>query len=210
MLTKKEGGVILLAILITAVSISMPNIQDTFLPILLSVSLVILANIGAKKAMGYYLDTEVEIDFWQMGQYGIRPQRHFKKPIPLGIVLTAVSKLFLYPFKNFVWMASLVFDVKPKIYKSAKRHGLYAFSETTEYHIGLIAAAGLTANLVFAVVGYFLNFTDFAMISIFYAFFNVIPISKLDGNKLFFGSLILWSLLASLILLGMFLVIFIV
>ena len=80
----------------------------------------------------------------------------------------------------------------------------------TEYHLGLIAAAGIIANLIFAIVAYFANFTDFAMISVFYAFFNIIPISKLDGNKIFFGSLILWSFLASLILLGLFFVIFIV
>jgi Zn-dependent protease len=107
-------------------------------------------------------------------------------------------------------MACLVFDVKPKIYRAAKRHGLYSYSEMTESHIGLIAAVGVIASLVFAVIGYLMGFSEFSRLSIYFAFFNMIPISDLDGNKIFFGSLILWSFLAALVLIGLGYVFFLV
>lgn len=210
MLNKKEIITISGVVLITTLSISVLELQKTFLPVLLAVFLTVLLNVGVKKSVGYYFDTKIEVELWNVFQYGVKPQRHFKKSIPLGIILTVFSKLFLFPFKNLVWMASLVFEVKPKVYKSAKRHGLYRFSEMTESHLGLIAAAGIIANLILAIIAYFANFTELAMISMFYAFFNMIPVSRLDGNKVFFGNLVLWSFLASLVLIGLFFVIFIV
>jgi len=72
----------------------------------------------------------------------------------------------------------------------------------TEEHIGWIAAAGIAANLLFAVVGYLIGFSELARISIYFAFFNMLPLSDLDGNKIFFGSRILWSFLAALVLIG--------
>ena len=90
-------------------------------------------------------------------------------------------------------MASLVFDIKPHVYRAAKRHGLYSYSEVNESHIGTIAAAGVLTNLVFAVIGYLLGFAYFSKINIYFAFFNMLPISELDGNKIFFGNLLLWA-----------------
>ena len=107
-------------------------------------------------------------------------------------------------------MASLVFEVKPKSYRAAKRHGLYTFSEMTEEHMGYIAAAGIFATLVFAVIGYLLGFTEFSKLSIYYALFNMFPISSLDGNKIFFGNIVLWSFLASLVVIGLLFMVFIV
>src|SRR3989339_631242 len=93
------------------------------------------------------------------------------------------------------WMASLVFEVKAKTYRAAKRYGVYSFSEMTEYHIALIAASGIIGNLI--------GFPDFSRINIYYAFFNLFPISDLDGNKIFFGSLILWSFITSITLIAL-------
>ena len=39
--------------------------------------------------------------------------------------------------------------------------------------------------LIFGVVGYFLGFQEFAKLSLGFAFFNMIPLSNLDGNKIF-------------------------
>ena len=107
-------------------------------------------------------------------------------------------------------MASLVFDVSPKVYRAAKRHGLYSFSEMTEYHLGIIAASGIIINLAAAIIGYLLGFSDFARISIYFTFFNMIPLSDLDGNKIFFGNTVIWSFLASLVVIGMLLALFMV
>ena len=115
-----------------------------------------------------------------------------------------------FSFGYLTWMASLIFEVKPKIYRAAKRHGLYSFSEMTESHMGFIAAAGIFTNLIFAVTAYLAGFPDFARLNVYYACFNMLPISSLDGNKIFFGNIVLWSFLASLTLIGFLLSIFII
>jgi Zn-dependent protease len=189
---------------------SLENFLDDFLYALLAVFLVLFLNVSAKKLVSFYLDSEIEIKLWEITRYGFRAKDHFKKPVPAGAFFPILSKVFLFPFKNFVWMASLIFDVKPETYRAAKRHGLYSFSEITEKHMGIIAAAGISINLVSAIIGYILGFPNFAQINIYYAFFNMIPISNLDGNKIFFGSIVLWSFLAAITLTGMFFAIFII
>jgi len=159
--------------------------------------------------MAYNLDSEIEMRVWEVKTFSFSSFKN-SKPFPLGAFLPILSKIVLFPFNSFVWMASLVFDVKPRIYRGAKRYGLYLFSEVTEWHLGLIAATGIIINLILAVVGYFLGFPLFARLNIYFAFFNILPISELDGNKLFFGNLLLWSFLASLVFIGMLFAIFLV
>ena len=209
MITKKEIPIIalIIAIISLSVSLSLDILQDwkIFFTTLLAVSVVVLFNIFTKKIVAYNLDSEIEMKIWEIGGY-----KSNKKPFPLGAFLPLFSKIILFPFNSFVWMASLVFDVKPRTYRAAKRFGLYTFSDVTEYHLGLIAASGVLINLILAVIGYFLCFELFARLSVYYAFFNIIPLSELDGNKILFGSKIMWSFLASLVLIGMLFAIFIV
>ena len=181
-----------------------------FLWTLLAVFVLILINVLAKKIFGFYLETETEIKFWEISGTGIKKRKNFKKPFPIGAFLPLISKIILFPINGLAWMASLVFEVKPKSYRAAKRHGLYTFSEMTEEHMGYIAAAGIFATLVFAVIGYLLGFTEFSKLSIYYALFNMFPISSLDGNKIFFGNIVLWSFLASLVVIGLLFMVFIV
>jgi len=214
MINKREILILALIIIIITLSInlSLDLIKEwkNVLYSLAAVSVVILANIFTKKLMAYRLDSEIEMKVWEVGKFGFTKDKHAKKPFPLGAFLPIFSKIILFPFKSFVWMASLVFDIKPRIYRGAKRFGLYTFSEITESHLGLIAASGIAINLVLAVIGYFAGFPLFARLNVYYAFFNMLPISELDGNKIFFGNLILWSFLASLVLIGMLFAIFIV
>ena len=214
MINKREVLIIPLIIIIIALSASLSldfsGGWEAVFSTLLAVSVVILVNIFIKKLMAYRLDSEIEMRIWEVGKFGYVKDKHSKKPFPIGAFLPIISKIILFPLKSFVWMASLVFDVKPRIYRGAKRFGLYTFSEVTEYHLGLIAASGITVNLIMAVVGYFLGFPLFARLNIYYAFFNMLPISELDGNKIFFGNLLLWSFLASLVLVGMLFAIFII
>ncbi|MCK4647794.1 hypothetical protein KAT24_02605 [Candidatus Pacearchaeota archaeon] len=210
MINKREIIIISLVILILSFTLSLLESWNAFLTILLSVSIIIGANISIKKIFAYYLDSEIEMKLWEIRRFGFKATQHFKRPFPAGIFFPIISKILFFPFKNFVWMASLVFDIKPKVYRAAKRHGLYSFSEITENQIGLIAATGITINLALATIGYFLGFHIFAQLNIYYAFFNMLPVSNLDGNKIFFGNIVLWSFLASLTLLGFLLSILII
>ncbi|HEB46886.1 MAG TPA: hypothetical protein ENI22_00260 [Candidatus Pacearchaeota archaeon] len=201
MINSKEISTFLLITFILAVTVSFIRNVNLFLYTLLAIFVLILINIIAKKIAAFYLESEIEVGLWEIKRYGFKKARHFKRPFPAGIFLPIIVSVF--SLGSLVWLASLVFDVKPKVYRAAKRHGLYSFSEMTEYHIGLIATAGVVANLAFAILGYFLGFPEFARLSIFFAFFNMIPISDLDGNKIFFGSLVTWSFLAAITLVGM-------
>jgi hypothetical protein len=207
MLNKKEIFIISLVIIIFAfsINISLSLIENwkTFFWSLIAISIIVLGNIFAKKIMAYNLDSEIDMQVWETGKNPLFPQKRKTGSFPMGAFLPIISKIILFPFKNFIWMASLVFDVRPRIYRGAKRHGLYTFSEITEYHIGLIAASGIIINLLFSLIGYLLGFSLFSRLNMYYAFFNMLPLSELDGNKIFFGSRILWSFLASLILIGM-------
>jgi hypothetical protein len=214
MKNKKEWWIIPLVIVIIAFSASwtlkLETFGERFLLTLLATAIVILLNLVAKKITASLLDCEIEVKLWEVGKYGFDKKQHAKRPFPMGAVLPVVSKIILFPLNFFVWMASLIFDVKPKVSRSAKRFGLYTFSDVTEYHIGLIAAAGILVNLLIAVIGYFAGFSLLARLSMYYAFFNMLPLSELDGNKIFFGSLIMWSFLAALTIIGMLFAIFII
>ncbi len=199
MLEKKEIGIILLITLVLALTISFLR-MGIFTGVFLAVLFVIVLNVAAKKIASFYLDSEIEVKPWQIERYGFKRHEYFKRPFQIGIFLPIIVSLV--SLGNLFWMASMVFDVKPKIYRAAKRHGLYSFSEMTEAHIGLIAAAGVLVNLLAAVIAYFLGFPVFARLNIYYAFFSMLPFSDLDGNKIFFGNMVLWSFLAALVLIG--------
>lgn len=214
MFSKKEIFIVSLTIIIfaflTNLSSSLIDDWKSFLFSILTFAIIILGNIFAKKIMAYRLDSEIEMQMWETGKYPLIAKRKGSKPFPMGAVLPIITKIIFFPFNAFFWMSSLVFDIRPRIYRGARKLGLYTFSDVTEYHIGLIAASGIAINLIFAIVGYFLGFPMFSRLNIYFALFSIIPISELDGNKIFFGSRFLWSFFASLILIGMLFAIFIV
>jgi len=210
MINGKEIGSLILVTIITAFAIALTKnfgIDLKFLLYaLLGVFILLLLNILIKKATAYFLESEIEIKIWEIKRFGFRTRDYWKKAFPMGAFAPLISKIFLFPLNGFVWMASLVFDVKAKAYHAAKRHGMYSFSEMTEEHIGKIAAAGIAVNLLLAFLFYFIGGdfgTIFAKLNIWFVFFNMLPISDLDGNKIFFGNLVLWSFLAIITLVGL-------
>lgn len=204
MLKKQEIITFLVIILVLGFTASLMQSIKLFFYSLLSIFLIILINVFAKKITAYYLESEIEFKLWEIQRYGYRHGWTFKKPVPAGIIFPLV--LSVLTLGNLTWLASYVFDVKSKTYRAVKRHGLYSFSEMSEFHIGLIAASGILANLIFAVLGYLIGLPsemNFVNLSILFTFFNMLPISDLDGNKIFFGNLTLWSFLAILTLIAM-------
>lgn len=184
--------------------------RNVYLVLLLSLTISIFLNILTKKVVAYFFDAKINVKIWETYQYGFRKSFHFTQPIPSGIIIPLIFKMFFFPINIFVWMASLVFDAEPEEYKAARRHGLYKFSSMAEEEIGYIAASGILMNLFLAVIGYLFGFPEFSRINVYYAFFNLIPVSSLDGNKIFFGNLLLWSFLVALVFIGFFFSIFII
>ncbi len=188
--------------IILAFSVTLLSSFSYFLAVLISMLLIILINVFTKKITSHYFDSSIEVKIWQFKRWGYHPNQKFKRDFPAGAFFPIFSRLIFFPLNGFAWMASLVFDIKAKVYRAAKRHGFYSFSEMSESHLALIAGVGIFVNLVFAVLAYLIGFSEFAKLSIWFAFFNMIPISDLDGNKIFFGNQILWSFLATITLIG--------
>ena len=201
MINAKEALSVLVVTAILSLIISFSKGINALLFAFIAVFLVLLINILAKKIGSFYLDSEIEVDVWKLQRYGFKAHEYFKKPLLAGLLFPII--IAVISLGNVVWMASLIFEVKPKTYRAAKRHGLYSYSEMTESHIGHIAAIGILANLFFAFIGYLLGFSDFARFSVYFAFFNMLPFSDLDGNKIFFGSMVLWAFLAALVLIAL-------
>lgn len=213
MFKKEEITGIIVITLILSFLTSLGEPMKNLLYALLSFFIIILVNSLAKKITAFYLESEITLKIWEARRFGYRSHHYFKKPFPAGAIIPFISKIFFFPLNNLIWMASLSFDVESKTYRASKRHGLYSFSEITENHIGLIAAAGIFGNLFFAVIAYLIGFPqemEFIQLSLLYSLFNLIPWSNLDGNKLFFGNLVLWALIATITLLGIVSTLFII
>ena len=187
----KEILIIIIAAAVLGVSFSFPGFSN-ILMLITFFFIIISINIIAKKIAAYYYEANIKTKFWSWYQYWFTKRAHFKKPIPMLWLPIVVSLAFNGVIQ---WLGILEFDITPKTERVAKRHGLYRFSQIVEYHIAIIAATGLIINLLTAVIAYIAGFTTFAQLNIYYAFFSIIPISSLDGNKILFGSKYLWVVL---------------
>ena len=203
MINHREILTIISVSIIIAFSITLLSGFASFLVALLSVFALITINVFAKKITGEFFELKTEIKLWEFKRWGYKYNQSFKKNFPAGAIFPIVSRIIFFPLNGFIWMASLVFDVRAKIYRTAKRHGIYSFSDVSEDHLAYIAGAGILINLFAAALGYLLGFSEFAKFSIWFAFFNLIPISNLDGNKIFFGSKVFWSFLAVITLIAL-------
>ncbi|MFW5846939.1 MAG: hypothetical protein ACOCUU_02145 [Nanoarchaeota archaeon] len=201
MITKKEITAIIITSLILGFTLTLIQTFAFFLKTLFVVILVLLINLISKKITSYYLDSEIETNIWKIHRWGFKSYKKFHKPVPAGIILPLIITALTGGI--FTWMANLTFEVKAKTYRAAKRFGLYSFTEMSEFHIALIAVSGILANMFFAIIGYLIGYEYFARINIYYAFFNMLPLSNLDGNKIFFGSIPLWLFIFGLSLVGL-------
>jgi len=201
MITLHELGNLILAIIIFAFIASFPNLEQFAIALLFSTT-IILIYILSKKLMAYHLETEIEAKIWQFKRYGLYERSYFKTPIPAGIILPFLLSLLTLGYIKFLGL--LQTDEKALSTRAVKRHDFYSFSELTEWHISLISATGIISCLVLALLAYLVNLPELAKLSIYFSISNLIPLGKLDGTKIFFGSKVLYAILLvlSLIFLG--------
>jgi hypothetical protein len=173
------------------------NFMTDFGVTALSFFIIVGGSILAKKVAAYSCEADITTKFWEFYRYGFKREKHLKRPTPmlwLPIILT------LFSGGAFWWMGILEFDVKAKPERVSRRHGLYRFSEMTERHVGRIALWGVIACLVLSLSGYLLGLEYFAKLATFYAVWSIIPISSLDGTKIFFGNRGTWTAITILTL----------
>jgi hypothetical protein len=196
---KKELFTIILATLILTLATAFKNTEN-FYPVLLSFAIILTLNILTKKIVGYHFETSVKTKFWTLSQYGFRKDMHFKHPIPmvwLPLLIALFSKGLIF------WLAILEFDIKAKTERVAKRHGIYRFTQVTEWHMAMIVAWGIIVNLTAALMAYLMGFELFTKLSIYFVAWSLLPIGRLDGSKIFYASRVLWitiSIITAIIL----------
>jgi hypothetical protein len=182
---------LIIASIILAISYIYPILDslEEFLLIFGGFILIIGINIIIKKIVAYRLEANVTTRFWSIYRFGFAEKRHLKKPLPM---------IWLSPFLSFfsrgaiAWLPILEFEITPRTERIAKRHELYRFAQMTEWHIALIVFAGVISNILLYIILNFFGMKQFATLSLFYAIWSIIPLSNLDGAKLFFGSRKLW------------------
>lgn len=199
----KEIFVIVLAVVILSLSVIFKGVngKTNFIrdfPIaFLSFFIIIFLSILVKKIVAHHYEADIKIKLWELYRYGFRKGAHLKRPTPmvwLPLILTLFSRGAIW------WMGILSFDIKAKPERVSKRHGLYRFSEMTEWHIGLISLWGVISCLILSVIGYIIGFEYFAQLSTYYAAWSLAPISNLDGTKIFFGNRTIWFTISILTL----------
>ncbi len=199
MITSREITHSLIAVIILTIVISFSTLikgDVTPLPAaLLFAALIILVSIGSKKIASSSLDAEVEHELWFWSRYGFKPGWHITPRAPFGVIVP----LFFTAFSIGIvkCMTFLTYETTALKRRAARRFGFYSFTEMTDWHNALIGAAGIVGILLLAVISYSIpGLEGLPTLSIYYAFWNMIPFSKLDGTQILFGSKVLYTALA--------------
>jgi len=201
MRTKEFWHILAAVIILTAVMSFESLLKQRFsliAEIFLFSVIVLGLNIVFKKFVAYLLDSDVEHKTWALSRYGWKPHWKLKNPIPIGIILPIFFAIFSLGLLKITSL--LTYETQPLKIRAAKRLGFYSFTEMTEWHNALVGAAGIFILLVIAPIAYLLDFSLLSKIAVFYAFWNLIPLSNLDGSQIFFGSRVLWATLAAITL----------
>jgi len=191
----KQLGILLAAAIVVGFSISMFDIPKA--PwMMLGFFIILLVNFLVKKTIAYHLEADIKPNFWSIEYWWFGRDDKFKKPI---IMIWIPLLMSVITRASFFWLAIVSYEIKPRVERVSKRHGLYRFTQMTDWHVAWITAFGIIANLILAVASYIIGLESFARLNIYFALWSLIPISDLDGSKILFGSRVLWLSLLTLL-----------
>ena len=147
-------------------------------------------SILGKKLTAYYLDIDISHSIWKFQRYWIPKKRQLKKPVPMGIIfpilIFVLSKGIIKPF------TFLQYDAKAKAAKAVKKRISKTWSEIMEWDLALISFWGIVSLLILILITDLLGFKTLSKYTLYYSLWNLIPISQLDGCKLFFSNFALF------------------
>jgi len=197
----KEFSNILSAIVILAIVLGFQFPFDKFFEVenlarsFVFSAIIIFIGVFARKFAADKLDCDVEHEMWRWQRFGYKPHHYLKEGLPAGIALPLFFSLF--SLGSVKLLTVLNYYAAPLRRRAARRFGYFSYGELSEYHNGLIGAAGIAAILLLSFVSYFIPGASLlAKYSAYYAFWNMLPLSFLDGTLIFFGSRVLWATLA--------------
>ena len=102
------------------------------------------------------LDSSVEHRVWHVFRYGFKAHNHFKSEMPFGVIVPLFFSLFTLGMIKV--MTFLTYETHALKHRAAKRFGFYSYTEMTDWHNGLIGAAGIIATLIVSLIGYRLSY----------------------------------------------------
>jgi Zn-dependent protease len=186
MFKAKEAFSIILAALVIGYLISFKALSwQTFASGAgLALLMLFIHHLGQKFTALFY-DCSTESRLWTVKQFSFAKSAHFRFDFPMWAMLPVFAVIF--SFGLIKWLAVTTFEACPL---PARVHRKYA--ELTEFDLGLIAVGGLFFNALLAIISQAFGYNEFAMLNLYFILFNLIPVSTLDGGKIFFGSVMLW------------------
>lgn len=208
MVSKREVISIILGIIIFTLLIAYNN-NRVEISILLKSAIIsiviILVSVLAKKITARNIDTKLEIKILEFKKYWITRRSEFKKAIPSGVFLPLLLAFLSSGFVKFLTFFQFELEALPS--KSTKRYGVRRFSTVMDWDYALVIFYNVLALLALSIIcDYFstsiiLPFKEISKYSIYYLLYNMIPLGKIDGLKLYIGSrpLYLFSLILILI-----------
>jgi hypothetical protein len=200
-MAEKEWASIFIAVLLMFVVAGLPSIVTGnlffMLQIFVASFVVVILPLLLRKAFAYSLDANVKHRIWHFYRYGYRPGWTLKKEYPFGVIIPLFFA-FLGLLANFSMMVFtfLTYETRALKHRAAKRFGYYSYTEMTDWHNALIGASAIVVLLVISLVGYLGDFEVMAKLAAYYAFWNMIPFSDLDGTQIYFGNKVLYYVLA--------------
>jgi hypothetical protein len=200
-MAEREWASIFIAVLLMFVVAGLPSIVSGELfymtQIFVASFIVVILPVLLRKAFAYFLDASVKHRVWHFYRFGIKPGMHFKKEYPAGVFLPLffafLGALAKFPLMIFTF---LTYETRALKHRAAKRFGYYSYTEMTDWHNAIIGASAIVVLLAISLVGYFGDFEVLAKLAAYYAFWNMIPFSDLDGTQIYFGNRVLYYVLA--------------
>lgn len=195
-----------IAIIIFEFIILFPIPKD-FSPLIILVPiLIIFINILSKKIAAPFFNIEIEHGVWEFQRWGYYKRSHLNKPFPMGAVFSPVLTFFTLGLVKPLVFLQFTYKNIPEL-RMLKQRGTKRKLEINDSDIGFTAAWGFLALLVLAFIGALVNFPELAKYPVYYGIWNLIPFGKLDGSRLFFGSILSYALIVFFYLISLVLVI---
>jgi hypothetical protein len=206
MFSKKEIGWIFVAILLMGFVIGWSNKMSYSLSVFLIALIIILVNVLAKKIAASHYSLKINHKIWHIQYLWFSKKDKLKKPFPIGLIIPfLLSFLSMGLIKVF---ALLQFDYENNYKKRAlKRRGMYRHSEINESDLAFTSAWGFWSLIALAIISTLINQPEISKYAVYYGLWNLLPLSNLDGSKLFFGSPVNWLLLVIIYIISVVLVV---
>jgi hypothetical protein len=180
------------------------TINDPFL--LLIPPLIILMNVMAKEIASGFFSIKINHSVWEFYRWGIYKRSHLKKPMPIGLILPFFLTFFSLGMIKPLFF--LQFDAENDFEKRIlKQRGRIRKMQMNDSDAAFTAAWGFLSLLALALIGVLLKFPELIKYPVYYGLWNLIPFGKLDGARMFFGSVLTWSTITLLYLISGFLIV---